>query len=62
MAKRDGAQTINGFEMLIVQGLHSLSLWFPDRTEQAFSLQGSIIEFARKDITRKGKGFEPHLR
>lgn len=47
-ARRDGAQTINGFEMLIVQGLHSLSLWFPDRTEQAFSLEGSIMDFTKK--------------
>jgi len=48
MARKDGAQTINGFEMLIVQGLHSISLWFPDRTEQAFSLQGSIMDFIKK--------------
>jgi shikimate dehydrogenase len=45
-AEKAGAQTINGFEMLIVQGLYSLSYWFPERKKKIFLMQEKIVEYA----------------
>jgi shikimate dehydrogenase len=49
-AERAGAQTLNGFEMLILQGLYSLKHWFPNTTGEIFSLQGEIISYTEKII------------
>jgi shikimate dehydrogenase len=38
------ARTLNGFEMLIIQGLYSLALWFPAQKRDIFSLQQDIID------------------
>jgi len=46
-ARASGAAVINGFEMLIIQGLYSLSHWFPVKREQIFSLQDDIIRYTR---------------
>ncbi|MCK5569900.1 MAG: shikimate dehydrogenase [Spirochaetes bacterium] len=43
MAEADGAAVINGFEMLIIQGLYSLAIWFPDKKEEIFSMRERII-------------------
>jgi shikimate dehydrogenase len=45
-AERGGAGTINGFEMLIIQGLYSLSYWFPDRNNEIFTMREQIIDYA----------------
>ncbi|HEB31379.1 MAG TPA: shikimate dehydrogenase [Spirochaetes bacterium] len=45
-AGNGGAQTINGFEMLIIQGLYSLSYWFPDRKKEIFKMMETIIDYA----------------
>lgn len=47
-AHKDGATIINGFEMLITQGLSSLELWFPEKAEEIFSRQREILSFARE--------------
>jgi shikimate dehydrogenase len=49
-AREHGARTINGFEMLIVQGLYSLVHWFPDHEEEIFSIQTSVVEFTRERV------------
>ncbi len=45
-ARNNGATTINGFEMLIVQGLFSLVLWFPEKRDEIFSIQKDVVTFA----------------
>lgn len=45
-AENGGAGTINGFEMLIVQGLYSLSYWFPDRKNEIFTMRETIVDYA----------------
>jgi shikimate dehydrogenase len=52
-ASASGAETVKGLEMLILQGMHSLSLWFPERSEEIASLSGSVLEFARRALKRK---------
>jgi shikimate dehydrogenase len=46
-----GAKTINGFEMLIVQGLYSLLHWFPDKKEKIFLLQDDIVDYTRGHLS-----------
>jgi shikimate dehydrogenase len=41
------AHTLNGFDMLIIQGLCSLALWFPALKEDIFSLQQNIIDHVK---------------
>ncbi len=41
------ALILNGFEMLIIQGLYSLAHWFPDQKRDIFSLQQNIIDHAK---------------
>ena len=45
-AENSGAGTINGFEMLIIQGLYSMSYWFPDRKDEIFAMRETIIDYA----------------
>jgi len=47
-AKKQGANTLNGFEMLILQGLHSLVRWFPSYEEKILSLKESVIGYMKK--------------
>ncbi len=44
-AGNQGATAINGFEMLILQGLYSLMRWFPQLEENILSLKGPVIEY-----------------
>ncbi len=48
-AKKQGADTLNGFEMLILQGLYSLVHWFPSYEEQILSLKGSLIRYMKNN-------------
>jgi shikimate dehydrogenase len=50
-ARTQGATVLNGFEMLIVQGLYSLTHWFPQREEEIVSLQKRIVEYTKQTIT-----------
>jgi len=50
-ARTQGATVLNGFEMLIVQGLYSLTYWFPQREEEIVSLQKRIVEYTKQTIT-----------
>ena len=45
-AENSGAGTINGFEMLIIQGLYSMAYWFPDRKDEIFTMRETIIDYA----------------
>ena len=45
-AENSGAGTINGFEMLIIQGLYSMAYWFPDRKDKIFAMRETIIDYA----------------
>ncbi len=47
-AEQDGALIINGFEMLILQGLYSLAHWFPDMKHKIFSIKDKVICYTRK--------------
>lgn len=47
-AEHEGALIINGFEMLIFQGLYSLAHWFPDMTPKIFSIKDRVIRYTRK--------------
>jgi shikimate dehydrogenase len=47
------AVTINGFEMLIIQGLYSLAIWFPQHEDQIFSLQDRIVTYTRRTVSGK---------
>jgi shikimate dehydrogenase len=42
-AAQEGAAALNGFEMLIIQGLYSLAYWFPRYAERIFALQEKIM-------------------
>ncbi len=44
-AESQGVTAINGFEMLILQGLYSLVRWFPQLEENILSLKGPVIEY-----------------
>ena len=48
MAKRYGAKTINGFPMLIAQGLYSLEAWFEDIKDELFPLYDEVLSFTRE--------------
>ena len=48
IAKKSGAKTINGFPMLIAQGLYSLSIWFPKLEKDIFSLFDEAASFTEK--------------
>ena len=52
-AASGGAVTINGFEMLIIQGLYSLAVWFPQHEAQIFSLQDRIVTYTRQIVSGK---------
>jgi shikimate 5-dehydrogenase len=43
MAEKRGASTMNGLPMLILQGLHALSLWFPEKGSAVFSLEKRLL-------------------
>jgi shikimate dehydrogenase len=51
--ERDGAVTINGMEMLVLQGLYSLARWFPERSGDIFSLQEEIMAYTNENITAR---------
>jgi shikimate dehydrogenase len=53
-AGASGAETVKGLDMLILQGMCSLSLWFPERKEEIASLSGSVLEFARRAFNKDG--------
>ncbi|MFW6180763.1 MAG: shikimate dehydrogenase [Spirochaetota bacterium] len=48
LARAGGARTINGLDMLVVQGLYALARWFPGQKEEIFSLQHAIITYTRR--------------
>jgi len=48
-----GAKTINGFPMLIAQGLYSLSIWFPEIKEKVFSIYDEASSFTAKYLIDK---------
>jgi shikimate dehydrogenase len=50
-ARAQGAIVLNGFEMLIIQGLYSLGHWFPRRADEVFSLQERIIAYTKERIS-----------
>jgi len=45
-----GSISINGFEMLISQGLYSLKIWFPEKEESIKSKRQAILEYAEKQF------------
>jgi shikimate dehydrogenase len=45
-----GARTINGFEMLILQGLYSCILWFPEKETEILNVEETILDYARKQV------------
>jgi len=49
-AKKSGALALNGFEMLIIQGLYSLAIWFPERKKDIFLLKDSIMDFTKHEM------------
>jgi shikimate dehydrogenase len=49
-AERQGALTINGFEMLIFQGLFSLIHWFPDIKDKLFTIKDQVIDYTKKQF------------
>jgi shikimate dehydrogenase len=53
-AQKEGATAINGFEMLILQGLHSLALWFPEKKSALFHLRRRICRYTKKRLQEKG--------
>jgi shikimate dehydrogenase len=53
-AEEEGATGINGFAMLILQGLHSLALWFPEKSDALFRLRRMITRYAKKHLQEKG--------
>ena len=52
-AREGGAVRLNGFEMLILQGLYSLACWFPQHEKEIFSLQHKIMDYTRRIVTGK---------
>jgi shikimate dehydrogenase len=50
-ARKGDAATINGFEMLILQGLYSLACWFPGKEREIFSLQDNIVSYTKQKVT-----------
>jgi shikimate dehydrogenase len=52
-AREGDAVRLNGFEMLILQGLYSLACWFPQHEKKMFSLQHKIVDYTRQVVTRK---------
>jgi len=52
-SKKSGASAINGFEMLIFQGIYSLSIWFPEKKETIFLMMDKIIDFAKKKFRNR---------
>ena len=47
-ARDGGADTINGLEMLILQGIYSLLLWFPQRREEIVALSDPVLEYTKR--------------
>jgi shikimate dehydrogenase len=54
-AKEKGARTINGFEMLILQGLYSCVLWFPEKKTEILNIEENILNYARKQVHHENK-------
>lgn len=51
LARRGGAEAVNGLDMLVTQGLYALARWFPWKKEQIFSLQHDIITYTRRRLS-----------
>jgi shikimate dehydrogenase len=51
-AESDGASVLNGFEMLIIQGLYSLTLWFPERADEVMDLQEEILSYTGERVQK----------
>jgi shikimate dehydrogenase len=51
-AESDGASVLNGFEMLIIQGLYSLTLWFPERADEVMGLQGEVLSYTGERVRK----------
>ncbi|MFW6138433.1 MAG: shikimate dehydrogenase [Spirochaetota bacterium] len=49
-AGKQGAKIINGLEMLILQGLYSLAIWFPEKKQEIFSIQHSVIDYTENAL------------
>lgn len=49
-AEASGASVLNGFEMLIIQGLYSLALWFPERADEVMGLQEEVFSHTRERV------------
>jgi shikimate dehydrogenase len=49
-AQASGALALNGFEMLILQGLYSLALWFPERADEVMGLQDEVLSHTRERV------------
>jgi len=47
-AKESGARSINGFPMLIAQGLYSLGIWFEEIKEKVFDFYNDVFSFAKE--------------
>ncbi|UCB44881.1 MAG: shikimate dehydrogenase [Spirochaetota bacterium] len=47
-ARNDGADVINGLPMLILQGIYSLSLWFPQKKDKIISLSNPVLEYTKR--------------
>jgi shikimate dehydrogenase len=47
-----GASTLNGLPMLVLQGLHSLALWFPEREREVFSLERRFLGVCERTLRR----------
>lgn len=52
-ARESGALTLNGLEMLVIQGLYSLVHWFPSEQKSIFSLQNRIIGYAKRTAGKR---------
>jgi shikimate dehydrogenase len=47
-ARDDGADVIKGLQMLILQGIYSLSLWFPQKKDEIVSLSDAVLEYTKR--------------
>jgi len=46
-ASRGGALCINGFDMLINQGLNSLAIWFPEKQNEITAVKDEVITYTK---------------
>jgi shikimate dehydrogenase len=53
-ARAEGAFGIDGLAMLTYQGLHSIALWFPEKSGRVFRLRGTVMRRMDKRLRDRG--------